>query len=252
MTGAQAALRGRSSGRSTWAIRTFDVLVAAVALTLLSPLLAAVAAGVWLDDGGPVLFRSRRVGRGGRTFLMLKFRKMRGDATGPALTVAGDDRLTRLGRVLVRFKLDELPQLWNVLRGDMSLVGPRPEDPSYVALLGDEYRPILAVVPGVTGLSQLAYAREGEILDANDRHADYLRRVLPQKMLLDTLYVRRRSLRLNLSILGWTAVAIVLRREVAVDRATGALGIRRRPSPPRARRRVDELVPVAAAEGRRR
>jgi lipopolysaccharide/colanic/teichoic acid biosynthesis glycosyltransferase len=216
--------------RSETAIRIFDICVAAVLLALLAPTLMIVAAAIAIESPGGAIYRCRRIGRGGKPFDMLKFRKMPVDACGPALTIAGDGRFTRVGEVLARLKLDELPQLWNVLRGDMSLVGPRPEDPEFVELFPDEFSVILTIPPGVTGLSQLAYAREGEILDPTDRAADYMARVLPQKLMLDKLYAERRDPDRNLQILFWTASAVMLRRAVSVNRETGALTLRRRPA----------------------
>ena len=161
---------------------------------------------------------------------MLKFRKMHDDADGPALTVNGDARLTRVGRFLARSKVDEIPQLWNVLKGEMSLVGPRPEDPSFVALRPEDFEIILRVRPGITGPSQLAFAKESELLDPSDRLTDYLERFLPQKIALDRLYVAQRTVRLDLSILVWTLAAVVLRRDVAVNRETIKLTRRMRPA----------------------
>ena len=161
---------------------------------------------------------------------MLKFRKMHDGARGPALTAANDERFTRMGRFLARTKLDEIPQLWNVLRGEMSLVGPRPEDPSFVRLQPGDFEPILRVKPGITGLSQLAFARESQILDAAEPTEHYLSRVLPQKLRIDRIYVERRSLSLDARILAWTAAALLLRQHVAVHRDTGRLNVRRRPN----------------------
>ena len=162
---------------------------------------------------------------------MLKFRKMRPDAhAGPPLTSADDDRFTRVGRFLAKTKLDELPQLWNVLRGEMSLVGPRPEDPAFVAMRPDDFVSIAGVKPGVTGLCQLAFAKESFILDSNDRVRDYAERLLPQKVAIDLLYARRRTIGFDARILIWTFVAVLLRKDVAVHRETGKLTRRRRPS----------------------
>ena len=192
------------------------------------PLFALAALAIKLESRGPVFYRCRRVGLGGREFAMLKFRKMRTGATGAPLTAVDDDRFTRIGRVLAKTKLDEIPQLWNVLTGSMSLVGPRPEDPKFVELRRAEYARILLVKPGVTGLSQLAFAREMEILDPEDRVGDYLRRLMPQKMYLDDLYVTQRSVRMYVRSLWWTAVAVAFRHEVAVSRKTGRMNLRRR------------------------
>ena len=147
---------------------------------------------------------------------MLKFRKMQRGASGVALTTANDERFTRTGRFLARTKLDEVPQLWNVLRGDMSLVGPRPEDPEFVERFRDDYAEILGAKPGITGLSQLAFAKESEIIDVDDPVQDYVSRLLPQKIALDRYYARHRSLLLDVKILYWTAAAVILRRNVAV------------------------------------
>jgi lipopolysaccharide/colanic/teichoic acid biosynthesis glycosyltransferase len=157
---------------------------------------------------------------------MLKFRKMHDGASGPALVVPEDERFTRIGAFLARTKLDELPQLWNVLKGEMSLVGPRPEDPHFVELHRKPYEEILAVRPGITGLSQLAFARESEVLDPDDRERHYTERILPQKIRMDRFYATNRSLGMDLRVLWWTARAVVARRDVAVHRETGRLSIR--------------------------
>jgi lipopolysaccharide/colanic/teichoic acid biosynthesis glycosyltransferase len=208
--------------------RLLDIVIAATLLLVLLPLIAMVAAAIRIESRGPAFFRCRRVGFRGRDFSMLKFRKMRDDAQGGALTAPEDDRFTRLGRLLAKTKLDEIPQLWNVLRGEMSLVGPRPEDPGFVALCPDDYRHILEVRPGITGLSQLAFARESEILDPEDRHGHYVGKLLPAKARMDRLYASRRSFGMDLKILFWTAAAVLLRLEVAVHRQSGRLS-RRRP-----------------------
>jgi lipopolysaccharide/colanic/teichoic acid biosynthesis glycosyltransferase len=208
--------------------RSFDAALAGALLVLALPILLAVAVAIKLEDRGPVFFRCARVGEGGRELLMLKFRKMRHDADGPPLTASDDDRFTRVGRFLAASKLDELPQLWNVLRGGMSLVGPRPEDPSFVAMYPDEFEEILAARPGMTGLCQLAFAKEGRILDPRDRVRDYSERLLPQKVALDLVYARRRTFPSDAKILTWTLVAVLLRKDVAVHRQTGTLTLRKR------------------------
>jgi lipopolysaccharide/colanic/teichoic acid biosynthesis glycosyltransferase len=208
--------------------RAIDVVGAALALVLLSPLFLLIALLVVLDSPGPVFFRAERVGFRGRPLRMLKFRKMHTGAAGGALTVAGDERLTRLGGWLVRTKLDELPQLWHVLRGEMSLVGPRPESPSFVSRFRSDYDVILRVRPGLTGYTQLAFAREGSILDPLDPQGHYLDALLPQKVGLDRLYAGRLGTRRDLSILVATFVTLVLRQPVAVHRDTAALTLRAR------------------------
>jgi lipopolysaccharide/colanic/teichoic acid biosynthesis glycosyltransferase len=221
--------------------RVLDVLISATALLLLAPVLGLVALAIKLDSRGPVFYGCRRVGLFGREFAMLKFRKMRTGVKGSPLTALDDERFTRMGTLLAKTKLDEIPQLWNVLTGTMSLVGPRPEDPAFVALRRAEYEPILVVKPGVTGLSQIAFAREMEVLDPADRVGDYVRRLMPQKMSLDELYVRRRSVSMYVLVLWWTLVAVVLRRNVAVNRENGHLNLRHRPR---------EMRPEAAQPGR--
>jgi lipopolysaccharide/colanic/teichoic acid biosynthesis glycosyltransferase len=206
--------------------RALDIVVAAALLLLLAPVVLILAATIKLESSGPALYRCRRLGRRGREFAMLKFRKMHDGAEGPALASWEDDRFTRLGPFLARTKLDELPQLWNVLRGQMSLVGPRPEDASFVELHVDEYRVIHSVGPGVTGLSQLAFARESYVLDPENRVGHYVNQILPQKVGIDQLYASKRSFRMDLRILGWTALAILFGREVAVHRQTGDLSLR--------------------------
>jgi lipopolysaccharide/colanic/teichoic acid biosynthesis glycosyltransferase len=225
----QPTSRTVDSGLATVARRAIDLAVSGLVLLLALPVLLAVAAAIKLDSPGPVFFRCRRVGFHGAELLMLKFRKMRDGAAGAAVTLSGDERFTRVGRFLARTKLDELPQLWHVLTGEMTLVGPRPEDRAFVEVRAGDYAKILTVKPGVTGLCQLAFAKEGDVLRPDDRIRDYVERLLPQKAALDVLYVGRRSLPLDLRILAWTAVTVLGRRDVAVHRASGKLGLRRRP-----------------------
>jgi lipopolysaccharide/colanic/teichoic acid biosynthesis glycosyltransferase len=216
--------------------RLVDIAGAFFLLLALAPLLILCALAIKLDSRGPVFYRCNRVGYRGRRLSMLKFRKMHHRATGGALTLGRDDRFTRVGRVLARLKLDELPQLWNVLRGDMSLIGPRPEDPSFVRLHREAYEEIVSVRPGITGLSQLAFARESDILDPLDPVGYYTGRLLPQKIGLDCLYAREWTFAMDLRILWWTLVAVVSRTDVAVSRETGTL-----------RRRVRTAVAVGQA-----
>jgi lipopolysaccharide/colanic/teichoic acid biosynthesis glycosyltransferase len=223
------AVRALGRGLDRCARKVLDVGVAALLLLLLLPVIFGVGVAIRLDSSGPAFYRCRRVGHCGVEFEMLKFRKMRDDAQGPALTATRDERFTRLGRFLASSKLDEVPQLWNVLRGEMSLVGPRPEDPSFAALQPEAYAEILRVKPGITGYSQLAFARESEILDAQDRVSFYVERLLPQKAGLDRLYASHRTVMTNLRILRWTAVAVLFGHEVAVNRETGRVTRRRRP-----------------------
>jgi lipopolysaccharide/colanic/teichoic acid biosynthesis glycosyltransferase len=221
--------------------RLFDVVLAAALLVLVVPLILLVIVGILLESSGPVLYRSRRVGRDGVEFDMLKFRKMRHGATGPPLTAADDDRFTRIGGILSRTKLDELPQLWNVLRGEMGLVGPRPESPVFVHSCPVLFDEILTCRPGITGPSQLAFAKEAQILARPALEGRYLERLLPAKVEIDLCYVRGRSLATDLRILAWTCAALLLRVDIAVDRATGDLSIRSRrgPKPKDAKERAE-------------
>jgi lipopolysaccharide/colanic/teichoic acid biosynthesis glycosyltransferase len=190
--------------------RLFDILCAGVGLLLLSPLLLAVAVWVKLDSPGPVMFRQERVGRFGRSFRIHKFRTMRVDAPtlGPQITIGDDARITRSGRWLRASKVDELPQLWDVLRGAMSLVGPRPEVPRYVAMYPAELRAlVLSVRPGITDPASLSFRNESELLaQAEDPEREYVEVVMPMKLRLAADYVRNASLggdiRLILATLG--------------------------------------------------
>ena len=191
--------------------RAFDLAVASLGLVVTSPLLLAGAVAVKLSSPGPVLYRGVRVGRDGRAFQILKLRTMRvgADVGGPALTAAGDPRVTSTGRLLRRSKLDELPQLWNVIRGDMSLVGPRPEHPDFVKFYSEEQRKVLAVRPGITGPSSLAYMREEEMLTNPDPVAQYVDTIMPRKLAMDLDYVRSSTFSGDLKIL-WSTAGRVL------------------------------------------
>jgi len=191
--------------------RAFDLLLSAALLLLLAPLLAGVAAWVKLDSPGPVLFRQQRVGRAGVPFTIHKFRSMRVDAGGLGLTVGEDARITRAGRWLRRLKLDELPQLWDVLRGAMSLVGPRPDLPRYVAQYPAELRELLlSVRPGITDPASLALRNEAELLAASsDPEREYLERILPAKLQVSADYVRRASLWTDLQLVARTALLLL-------------------------------------------
>ena len=186
--------------------RLFDAVAAGAGLALLSPVLLGIALAVRTHDGGPVLYRARRVGKDGQEFRLLKFRTMtpNADGTGPAVTRQGDVRVTRLGRFLRRTKLDELPQLLNVLQGDMSLVGPRPEDPRYVALYTPEQRQVLSVRPGITSAASLEYRHEEQLISGPDAERTYLEHVLPDKLAIDLAYVRNRSFWSDLQLIART------------------------------------------------
>jgi len=226
---------------SRLATETLNRLGASLLLVALMPLIIVLAIAIRIESPGPVFIRLRRVGRDRCEFGMLKFRKMRVGVAGPALTSPDDDRFTRLGRVLAKYKLDEVPQLWNVLCGQMSLVGPRPEDPDFVKLQERAYGEICKVKPGITGLSQLTFARESEILDPENRVRDYVERVLPQKIRLDRMYAARRSLGMDLRILVGTIFVTIFRGEIGVHQDSGRLAVRHRPAPASA-------APTAAAD----
>lgn len=173
--------------------RATDILMAGALLLLLLPVLALCALGVWAADGRPILFSQDRVGRGGGVFRILKFRSMR-PSDGPRVTSAGDLRVTRFGRVLRRWKLDELPQLWNVLTGDMSMVGPRPEVPYYVDRNARAFAGISHLRPGITDWASLVFRDEERLLAVHGGDAHFYERVLlPRKLALARLYGRRRS-----------------------------------------------------------
>lgn len=187
--------------------RLIDVVASAAGLVLVSPLLAAAAVAIKVTSPGPVLFHQERVGRGFRPFRILKLRTMHVRPPGPHLqiTAGGDPRVTRVGRMLRRLKIDELPQLVNVLRGDMSLVGPRPEVPQYVEMFRADYEEVLRCRPGITDLASIKYRDEEAVLAAAaDPERAYVTTVLPDKIALAKEYVRTRSLGLDLQILART------------------------------------------------
>ena len=191
--------------------RLFDIGFSLVALLLLLPLLLAFAQARALSSPGGAFFRQVRVGKGGREFRLLKFRSMRpGSEAQGQLTIGGrDPRITGVGYFLRKTKLDELPQLWNVLIGDMSVVGPRPEVPRYIALYSPEQRVVLSVRPGITGMASMDYVDENEMLaKATDPERAYIEVVMPAKIALDLRYVRERSMALDLRIIAATVKLI--------------------------------------------
>jgi lipopolysaccharide/colanic/teichoic acid biosynthesis glycosyltransferase len=191
--------------------RSFDLAFSALGIVLASPLLLLTAVLVKITSSGPVIFRHRRVGLNGLTFEVLKFRTMVRDAgkSGPAITSATDARITPAGRWLRRSKLDELPQLWNVLKGEMSFVGPRPEVPRYVESYSPRQRRVLSIRPGLTDPASIAYRHEEELLAGRDDLDRYYREVvLPDKLNLNLGYLDRVSLLYDLSLLLRTTSAI--------------------------------------------
>lgn len=190
--------------------RLCDILASAAALVLLSPLLVLLAAGIAVDSGFPVLFSQERVGRGFRRFRAWKYRTMKSGLSGSSITVAGDPRITRLGRLLRSAKLDELPQLWNVLRGDMSLVGPRPEVPEYVERFRARYERILTIRPGITDPASIRFRNEEEVLSRSvEPLREYAEHILPAKLDLADEYIGKHSVFVDIYILLRTATLIL-------------------------------------------
>ncbi len=174
---------------------------AAAGLVIGSPVLLCVSAAIALEDGLPILFRQTRVGRHGKQFKLLKFRSMRTGVAGARITSGADNRITRTGRILRKYKLDELPQLWNVLKGDMGLIGPRPEVPPFVDLSDAAWIAVLAVRPGITDLATLLYRDEERLLaQAGNTEEFYRNTILPAKLALNRHYLQRRTWWLDLKI----------------------------------------------------
>jgi lipopolysaccharide/colanic/teichoic acid biosynthesis glycosyltransferase len=189
--------------------RVFDVLCAGMGLIVLSPLFCAIAVAIKFDDRGPVFYAQDRVGKGFRCFRVCKFRSMVAGADRDGLlTASGDARVTRIGRFLRRYKLDELPQLFNVLKGDMQLVGARPEVERYVQMFRSQYAVILQDRPGLTDPATLAYPREDEILTADGTERQYIEEILPDKLKLSLDYQMRRGFVSDLGVLLRTAVGL--------------------------------------------
>jgi lipopolysaccharide/colanic/teichoic acid biosynthesis glycosyltransferase len=197
--------------------RLFDVVCAAVALVLTAPLIGFAAIGIKLTDPGPVFYRARRVGYLGREFTMLKLRTMKvgggsggSERSGPVITGLNDNRVSTIGKILRRTKIDELPQLFNVLRGDMAIVGPRPEDPAIVrAHYSSADLETLGVRPGLASPGSIyQYASGDHLLTGDDPEARYVDRLLKTKLALDRVYIRHASLHRDFAIIGRTLWAI--------------------------------------------
>jgi lipopolysaccharide/colanic/teichoic acid biosynthesis glycosyltransferase len=190
--------------------RSLDMVLAGSALVLLLPLLILIALAVCVDSPGNPIYKGRRVGRFGTPFKLVKFRTMvaNADRLGPLVTAGGDPRITRLGRILRRTKLDELPSLWNVVAGDMSLVGPRPENERSAALYSAEQRKVLTLRPGLTSLATLKYRHEEALLaSAPDMDREYFR-IMQDKLNLELQYLRQQTLSLDFKILFKTVYAL--------------------------------------------
>ena len=189
--------------------RAFDIAASALALITLAPLLIALALIVKSTSSGPVLFRHERIGRSYVPFDVLKFRTMRSGNAGAQITTADDTRITPVGKILRRYKLDELPQLVNVLRGEMSIVGPRPEVSKYVEM-DERYAKVLQVRPGLTDPASLKFRHEQELLAAQpDPEPFYVEELLPEKVRLSVDYVENQSMSTDLRLIGETLRALL-------------------------------------------
>jgi lipopolysaccharide/colanic/teichoic acid biosynthesis glycosyltransferase len=191
--------------------RFLDVVLSAMGLVALSPLFLAIMAAIKLHDAGPVFHKARRVGLNGNIFLLFKFRTMivNADKIGAGITTATDQRITSVGRLLRRYKLDEFPQLINVVRGEMSLVGPRPEDPRYVARYDHNQRKILSVLPGITSPASLSFKDEASSLLGPDWEKKYVAEIFPKKIAMDLEYFEHNTLWSDLGLIVRTVMGIV-------------------------------------------
>ena len=203
--------------------RLFDVVVSFIGFAVSSPLIVLIALLIKLDSEGPAFYRSVRVGRFGKPLKLFKFRTMVADADkiGASSTPDDDPRITRVGRIIRKYKLDELPQLINVLKGEMSFVGPRPQVPWIVALDRESYETVLSVRPGIADYAFVMLPSEGEVLrGSTDPDGDYLRKLHPEKMRLSLEYVRNRSFRFDMMILIDTAMLSFFKRPLFLHRAS--------------------------------
>ncbi len=193
-------------------IRFCDIVLSCLGLLLLSPLFVVVAVWIVIDNPGPIFYRQMRVGKDGKDFGLLKFRSMRIGADKESLITIGehDSRITRAGYYIRKYKLDELPQLWNVLTGDMSLVGPRPEVRRYVDLYTAEQRQVLTVRPGITDYASIEYIDENRLLaQAEDPDRTYIEEILPAKIALNMRYIKHQTLGEYMKIIFLTLAKII-------------------------------------------
>lgn len=192
--------------------RLFDIIASLFGIIIFSPLLIVIAIFIKLDSPGKILFKQIRVGKNGQEFAIYKFRTMveNAEALGKQITVSGDQRITKIGQFLRKYKLDELPQLFNVFEGTMSVVGPRPEVPKYVNLYTLEQRKVLEVKPGITDLASLEFRNENEILATVENPEQvYIQEIMPQKLNLNMEYITKSNLWFDLSIIFQTIWRIV-------------------------------------------
>jgi lipopolysaccharide/colanic/teichoic acid biosynthesis glycosyltransferase len=207
--------------KSLWWRQWMDSCLSAIALILLSPLLLVIAASIFLETGLPIVFSQRRVGRNGRIFCLLKFRTMQHSTSGPPLTIGGDRRVTHVGHFLRKFKLDELPQLWNVVCAEMSVVGPRPEVPEFVDLCKPAWQFVLRVRPGITDPASIAFHQEEKLLAKSSDPIRYYREtLLPAKLAMNIAYLRERSLWLDLQVVLRTVFCAAFPGKLDTQQAT--------------------------------
>jgi len=185
--------------------RSFDIVCAVLGLIILSPFFAAIAVAIKRETKGPVLYRAQRVGLNEKLFTLLKFRTMvvNADKTGASVTHATDQRITTVGRYLRRYKLDELPQLINIIRGEMNLVGPRPEDPRYTGLYDQKQQMIFSIRPGITSPASLYYRDEASLLVGPEWEEQYIHKIMPKKLSIDLKYCETNTF--------WSDFSIILR-----------------------------------------
>ena len=184
--------------------RFLDIFLSCIGLIILLPFFAVIAMLIKYDSRGPVFFRQERIGKNFREFKIYKFRSMEVDAfkKGPQITVSGDNRVTRIGKVLRKYKIDELPQLINVLKGEMSFVGPRPEVRKYVELFKQDYQKLLIVRPGITDPASIKYSKEESVLSlSNNWEEDYIKRILPEKIQLSSQYINHHNIFIDLDLI---------------------------------------------------
>lgn len=200
--------------------RLFDLILAVISLIMLAPLFGIIALAIVLDSPGPIFYKGSRIGKDGKPFRIFKFRTMvvHADQMGSALTSGGDPRVTRMGRILRKFKIDELPQLINVLLGEMSVVGPRPESPGYVALYSAQQSQVLDVQPGITGLTQIQFRNEEALLQRyTDAEGAYIEMIMPYKLSIDMEYIAQRSFLYDLRLIAETVVSLFRTQEPEIE-----------------------------------
>jgi len=200
--------------QSRMAKRVLDIAIATIALLVTFPVFVIAALAIVIESPGPLFYRARRVGWGGRDLAVLKLRKMCAGATGLPLTLADDDRFTRIGRLLSVTHIDEIPQLWQVLTGKMSIIGPRPEDARFVDLHHDAFQQIVRVRPGISGWTQLLFIDERQLIASAEAVQAYAERLLPAKVELDLLYATHRRFIHDMKLILWTPLVMLSRFEV--------------------------------------